>query len=560
MKSFIIYRSYWLVFALCASVPMIFALYTNNAWDDWYITYRASKNLALGNGLVFTVGEHVHSFTSPLGTLIPAAISFLTGNSSDNLVLWLYRLFNSLLLGVTAVMLLKVAKALNFRPWATILLIGMFALDGKTLAFSINGMETAILIFFLVANILIIVCPPKLSAVYLGLTWGGLMWTRPDGFIYVLALCAGFLFFDRKKIHSKFSEVIRRFFVAGLIATITYLPWLIWAWSYYGSFIPHTITAKGLYYSGGILDSGIREALHRLLLFSTGTFSDYVFANTFMPPYAINFGGWPTYFFAASKFLSWICAFAWFLPFLRSTTRALSFAVLIAQIYLNIGMPFAFPWYLPPAAILTIIVFALIVDQALELSQRTNAGIYSSDQTERRTNLLAPIFKFLSITALVTTLSITLASAYVLRIFQDTIYQQNYTKVGLWLKEHASSDKDRVFLEPLGYIGFFSNLKMLDYPGLSSPEMVLARKQFPAAGLGNRAIFANLIAYMKPDWIVLRPREIELAMKERPGLLTETYVRAQEFNVSNQISSETFLPGRGWFKLDQTFVVFKRRD
>ena len=38
--------------------------------------------------------------------------------------------------------------------------------------------------------------------------------------------------------------------------------------------------------------------------------------------------------------------------------------------------------------------------------------------------------------------------------------------IGLWLRAHAASPQDTVFLEPLGYIGYFSGLKMLDHPGL----------------------------------------------------------------------------------------------
>jgi hypothetical protein len=33
------------------------------------------------------------------------------------------------------------------------------------------------------------------------------------------------------------------------------------------------------------------------------------------------------------------------------------------------------------------------------------------------------------------------------------------------------------FFEPLGYIGINSNFKTLDFPGLSSPEMIAARRR-----------------------------------------------------------------------------------
>jgi len=79
------------VFLLVLSVALTWVIYTQHAWEDYYITYRAAKNLATGHGLTFTVGQPVHSFTSPLGVLLPAAASLLTGNSSDNAALWIFR-------------------------------------------------------------------------------------------------------------------------------------------------------------------------------------------------------------------------------------------------------------------------------------------------------------------------------------------------------------------------------------------------------------------------------------------------------------------------------------
>ena len=43
-------RSSWIVFAVLFAVATLFAVYTQHVWEDFYITYRASKNLATGNG------------------------------------------------------------------------------------------------------------------------------------------------------------------------------------------------------------------------------------------------------------------------------------------------------------------------------------------------------------------------------------------------------------------------------------------------------------------------------------------------------------------------------
>src|ERR1035438_6338043 len=95
-------RARWLIFVGVFALALVFAAYTQHAWEDYYITYRASKNLATGHGLVYTVGQRVHAFTSPLNVLVPAALVVITGNTSDELVLWLFRIVSCLLLAAAA--------------------------------------------------------------------------------------------------------------------------------------------------------------------------------------------------------------------------------------------------------------------------------------------------------------------------------------------------------------------------------------------------------------------------------------------------------------------------
>ncbi len=130
-------------------IALSFAIYTQHAWEDWYITYRCSKNLCLGNGLVYQIGQRVHAFTSPIGTLLPTILSIITLNSSDELVLWLFRIIGCFLLGLSAILLFRAAQKYSFYLFTTIFLISMFGTNIKIIDFSINGMETAFMIFFL---------------------------------------------------------------------------------------------------------------------------------------------------------------------------------------------------------------------------------------------------------------------------------------------------------------------------------------------------------------------------------------------------------------------------
>ena len=52
-----------------------------------------------------------------------------------------------------------------------------------------------------------------------------------------------------------------------------------------------------------------------------------------------------------------------------------------------------------------------------------------------------------------------------MRLQQAIIEDGSRRAVGLWLRQNAGPG-DTVFLESLGYIGYFSNLKTYDFPGL----------------------------------------------------------------------------------------------
>jgi len=538
-----------LVFALTFLVTLAFAIYTNHAWEDWYITYRASKNLAIGNGLVYTVGQKVHTFTSPLGTLIPAVLNFITGNLSDDLVLWLFRLFNCALRGIVAVMILKIAQKLQLGAWAILVLLGMFILDAKLIDFSINGMETGLMVLFLSLLLYSLVMPLKMQGLMIGLAWSGLMWTRPDSFIYIIGLSLGFLIFNQSfSTQQSRLQIIRHYCIAAIVTTVLYTPWLVWAWSYYGSFIPHTVVAKGL------SDHPLQNFLPRLLAFPLEALVTSLrsFHNAFLPAY-VGFGGWPVFFRIAGTVLAWVCSFAWMLSFLRPVTRALSLAVLVGHLYLNFGTTYPFPWYITNVSFLSILVFALLIDQAVNVSRLSSLKA-THTQTNRNKINFNLLSRSLAVAVLLMVFSLTLGNAYQLRLQQTIVEEGNRTKIGLWLNEHASSPSDQVFLECLGYIGFYSNLKMYDFPGLSSPEVVAARKKLQSDH------YADLIDYLKPKWLVLRPNEVETVRQKNSILLSQVYSLVETFDVSKQISSYDFLPGREYLEHDQTFVVFQRQD
>lgn len=110
--------------------------------------------------------------------------------------------------------------------------------------------------------------------------------------------------------------------------------------------------------------------------------------------------------------------------------------------------------------------------------------------------------------------------------------------------------EDRVFLEPIGYIGYFSGARLLDYPGLVSPAVVDARREFD---LG----FYELIDHLHPEWIVLRPHEYQNF--ENRCTTKNDYEVATVFDARDDLRELGSLPGIGYLYSDATFFVLKRR-
>jgi len=523
----------WLIFASVFALALAFAAFTQHAWEDYYITYRASKNLATGHGLVFTAGQRVHSFTSPLNVLVPAALSFLTGNHSDELVLWLFRVLSSALLAGAAVLLFDSARKNALSGLATAVMVGMFTLDAKIVDFSINGQEIAFMMFFLAVALHTLTVRGDWALLKLGLAGAGLMWTRPDGFVYLGALAVGFLLFNASlPIGRSRLGLLKILFWAGAITAVMYLPWLLWAWHYYGSPVPHTIIAKGL--------------ARQLSPPVVGHPFSLMAGSTFLPAYALVFGGWHWTVGLYGKGLACLCIFYWCLPFARPQARAVSFALMLGQLYLSFAASFPFPWYVPNCTILGVFVLAHLTQQALDFA----LALQGKDEPNLR-RLLACV-RIGAAALLSAAFLLFLCVAWQLRVQQREIEDGTRKQIGLWLRQHAASPADTVFLEPLGYIGYFSQLKMLDTPGLCAPEVVAAEKKLQTTSL------AKVIPELQPDWLVLRPAEADPIRQAAPGLLTRDFSEVKVFDASDRVASYRWLPGRGYLLFDQKFIVFKR--
>src|SRR5262249_48089713 len=127
----------------------------------------------------------------------------------------------------------------------------------------------------------------------------------------------------------------------------------------------------------------------------------------------------------------------------------------------------AYPWYFPPVTMLGAIAFTRA------------ATSFAFDGT-------TPHVTFHVRKAFVATTFLVLAVCNIVLFWpmlqiqrvSQTEVEAGRTTIGKWLKENARAT-DSVYLEPLGYVGYFSGLHMDDFPGLVSPKVVGIRRQLP---------------------------------------------------------------------------------
>jgi len=503
------------------AAELVFAVCADHIWEDYFITVKHSINLCKGNGLTYHPGTRVHGFTSPLGVLLPAACYALTGTEAHRPALWLFRVFCIGAYAGGLYLLLRGLQQSRQKRYslAVFTVAVLYCLDPKLMMFTINGMETAFMLLFTAAAVWTLASGVSKHSVALGIAWAGMMWTRPDSFVYIGAMGLALVLFTR----GPRKELLIAMSKAAAVCTAIYLPWFVWAWMYYGTPVPHTVTAKSTAAFAFI------ELLKRMRMFPGRC------CGVFLPAYA-EYGNWRP-FLVFAGLLGFVSSFYWLVPYGDLLGRRCSFVAFCGILYLTL-IPRCFPWYYPTVHLLALPALAAAVSRLCSYALRSGSP---TTMTRAVRGLVAGI---VAAQILVVWIAVPGTKAAF-----ETNEWGHRRKIGLWLKEHAAPG-DRVFLECVGYIGFFSQLHMLDYPGLVSPEVVEARRN-----VGDNMAAAGMM--LRPEWMVLRPQETVMFDVVRDGWLLHNYAPVKLFDNREQLSRAR--GNRQISSYDAVFWVFQRR-
>lgn len=509
---------------------VVFWAMTDRVWEDALITVRHAENAARGLGLTHHPGhgELVHGFTSPISVLIPLAGELIVPGSGIDVLR-----ISSLLAAALTIWLgyrIAVHPAVDLSPIATTFFLGYLALEFHQILFGMSGMETqwivAITLFGLWQFL-------ERRTVLLGVACGLAMWGRPDGVVLVLAIL----------VCLAWSRRWRAIPIVVLVAGLSLVPWLLFTQTYYGTFVPHPIIAKKLAYVCLFREEPTWLAWAARWAVELTRRADFL--RLWLSPVYGGTGSAVNFIRGARPFqlVYFVVLCVGFWRSLRGRdSRVIGVFVAGFAAYLLIMLPQPAWWYVLPWLNVMALLFASGIDRIRGENRHTLRTLAAG--------FLAVGYLALYAFALTRTFPAE-------RHIQIGIEDACRVPTGQWLEDHVEAD-DWIGCECLGYIGWYSNRPILDFPGLCSPRSVRAIRRLPE---GRRSLVA-LVNLERPEWLALRPDELQRLERDYPDAAS-MYVEAARFHADpdrvRKLGECVWLDG---FRMtvDEEFVVLRRRD
>ena len=434
----------WLLVVLLAALNLRFALFMGPN-DDAFITYRVARNLASGFGPVFNPGERVLSITTPGYMLLLAASSFISRDYVALAMLW-----NGLALLALGALLIDASRAGPQRHapalGALAATVAVALTLSNTLLKAAVGMETPLYL----AALLAVFAAYRRALQELAHSQRWLLATaaaaavafllRPDGLLAGLVVGLHWLATRRR--------VPWRALGLGLLLA---LPWVLFAWAYFGSPLPNTLAAK---ISQGLPD---RAWQWGNLLWTLGR--EWLAANPLAAGLAV----------AGAALALRPSALA--APVNAQVRRLmLLWVVLYIAIHVALRVRGYFWYYLP----LLPVVALLAGDGA--------AGVVRWLASWRAHGPVQRVAGPLLAAGLALALFYPTTRAVASLVYQDLPGQRQmaYQRSGLLLREQCQQPgREPVGMTEIGILGYISDCRILDFSGLLQPE--IAHLLLPAA-------------------------------------------------------------------------------
>ena len=219
-----IYRNSVILFFVAIIVRIVFHYFTGFTADNAFITFRYAENLASGEGYVYNIGQPVFGSSTPLFVLILSLFSLVSVSPiKASLIVSLAAS------GFTALLLYRLAHHLRFTKFAVLPSL-LYIFFPRVIPAETSGMETGLFSFFVLASFYFNRKNKRFYALAMA-TLAGL--TRYEGFLILLIIFGHIIYKDRDK-----------FLYYLSIPLVMIIPWFLFTFYYFGSVVPHSVTAK----------------------------------------------------------------------------------------------------------------------------------------------------------------------------------------------------------------------------------------------------------------------------------------------------------------------------
>lgn len=285
-------------------------------FDDAYITFRYARNISLGQGFVYNLGERVLGTTTPLFTLILAGIAWIFSPRVITNASFYITLVSDV---INVFLIFRICYSLFQDKILSFAIMSAFILNPLRLDVASGGMETSLFICLMLLTYATYLCHNKSTMTAVWASFSFLI--RPDAIFFIFPLFLDWF------IHDHFKAI-----KASILTILISTPWIIFAWVYFGNPIPNSILAKSISY--GNLTPG-HAAYFLFTFFSTWTLGIYNNILYLFPGLTINI------------FLSIIACLHIWKNHIR-TWVIVVYPILYYAIMLSLNSPMSFAWYYPP--------------------------------------------------------------------------------------------------------------------------------------------------------------------------------------------------------------------